>query len=587
MGACSLTNINTLILISLLIVTTTSTPVSPSPQNAAGPLGSPAGSSPGTIPSGNNGGGDDSSSGSGSGSGPTQFGSNIRAVNTVMAVLCSLLTTSTYAVLIGPGSRLLSTSKLPMAAIETNIGNLLSATWPDKSTSTSTRPSGEYCQPSSSSSSSSSDAIRLLYAGSMDQDQDHDYRVGRGVEQCAAGPVERFPTPPLWLTTGSSLTRSIVQLAVWEWISIWMILAMLVSTLAFNGFLTNDLTQDSYPRLVIVLLYSIAFALHAWYVWKSCRNFFTVVTAGASWSLLHKASFVSVSLPQLERRVMQNADSPAFKQVGKPASSSTYPVAPTLLQQDVGGEIVATKEEKITDVQKSEASTVADWQKRDINSCVESGRLALDNIVANVMTMLGITITTGFAVWTSRADSTSESSQLGSLALLASLTLGTGAMFTSTIHLSVMNSAFRNVLFLKELMINGESSSHVSKRALKKRILGFIHGSIRHVPVGMGELMKLSTVGTMILFGPAYTLLPTAADHERQSTGVEYEFHASVRGKQVIFTTSKTDRHAEADDYPVEAINVFFNDHNASSVSMCDAKNPISVKSEGPISTDV
>jgi hypothetical protein len=569
-----------LFIIPLLIVAATSTPVAPPLQNDVELLANPTGSSPGVIPAGN---GDGSSGGTSSSPAGTQFGSDIQAVNTVLAILCILLTTSTYAVLIGPGSRLLSTSKLPMAAIEINIGNLLSAIWVDTSTSTSVGSGGHDLK-------RSSDAIRLLYAGKMDQDQSYDHRVGRGVDQCVAEPAKRFITPPMWLTTGSSLTSSMIQLAVWEWISIWMVLAMLMSTLAFNGFLNGELSQDSYPRLVIVLIYVMSFALHAWYVWKSCRTFFTVVAAGASWSLLHKASFVSVDLQQLERRVTENADSPAFKQVGKPSSSSTFPVTPTVLHHDVGHNIPATVDENISDVQKSEASTVADWQKRDISSCVESGKLASDNIITNAMTILGVTITTGFTVWTNKTDSTLDSSQLGSLALLASLALGTSAMFTSAIHLSVTNSAFQNVLFLKELMINGESSSHVSKRASKKKILGFSHGSIRYQPVGMMELMKLSKIGSMIFFGPAYALLPTAADHKRQAPGAEYEFHTTVRGKNVIFTTSKTNRHAEADGHTAEAINVFFNKPDSPFGSVTppgDTKGVTDIKSEGLLSEDV
>src|SRR5260221_6947374 len=98
-------------------------------------------------------------------------------------------------------------------------------------------------------------------------------------------------------------------------------------------------------------------------------------------------------------------------------------------------------------------------------------------------------------------------------------------MFTSAIHLSVMDAAFRNVLFLKEIMINGEASSHVSKRALKRRAIGFTQNSVEFKSVKMRDLMKLSSFWGFIIFGPTYTLLPSLADHERQSAGLEFEFH--------------------------------------------------------------
>jgi hypothetical protein len=226
-------------------------------------------------------------------------------------------------------------------------------------------------------------------------------------------------TPSMWLTTGSSLTKSMVQLSVWEWTSIWVALSMLFSTLAFNGFLTNTRGPDSYPRLVVMLIYGAAYCVHAFYVWNISTTFFTLVAAGSSWSLLHKASFVSVDTPSLNLRY-SGGPSPVFKQVGKPASSDSFPVHPACLLQDVG-KMEPVKSEELSDTQKSEAGTVAAWQKRDITLCVDAGKLALDRTVTNVMTMLGVTISTGFSVWTARSV---ENSQLGSMALLASLTLG-------------------------------------------------------------------------------------------------------------------------------------------------------------------
>jgi hypothetical protein len=39
----------------------------------------------------------------------------------------------------------------------------------------------------------------------------------------------------MWLTTGSILTKSIVQICVWEWVSLWMALSMVIATLSYNG----------------------------------------------------------------------------------------------------------------------------------------------------------------------------------------------------------------------------------------------------------------------------------------------------------------------------------------------------------------
>jgi len=393
----------------------------------AGPLGStPGGPNTGSIPAG--------SSSSNDTVANIVSTPSIRSIDTILAVISVILVTSTYATLIGPGTRLSSTSKLPLASIEANIGNLLSRSWVSKSNSADIGSTSENGQ--------ENDAIRLLYVGKMDNEQE---RAARGVEQCQAVAAKGVARPPMWLTTGSSLTKSMVQICVWEWISIWMVLGMVLATLSYNGFFANVRGPDANPRLVVVLLYLVSFCIHAWYVWQKCRSFFTLLGAGASWSLLDKAAFASVDLVQLKSRLL-GGSSPVLRQVGKPAGSAVFPVYEAKLLQDVGlpENTIPLANPKLSDSRKGGIDTVSDWQKREITSAVQSGKVALDRIVTNVMTMVGITITTGFSVWTS--STSSESSQLGSLALLASLTLGTGAMFSSAIELSVMNDSFPHLV---------------------------------------------------------------------------------------------------------------------------------------------
>lgn len=510
-----------------------------------GPLGSPVGDSPGIIPAGGN--GTPNNSSSNTSATLEDFQTSVRALNTILAVAGVLLATTTYAVLIGPGTRLLSTCKLPLAILEENIGHLLSRAWPDASESVeSTNPLGP---------GTASDAIRIFYTGQLDGEVQ---QAARGVEQCRATPNQRLSRSPMWLTTGSSLTKSMVQLAVWEWVCAWVALCMTVSTLAFNGFLTNNKGPDSYPRLVVVMVYASAFCLHFWYVYRTFNAFFTLAIAGSSWSLLNKASFVSVELVELKSRLEGGAMSPVFRELGKAAANATYSVRPVTLFQDVGVMPVADKD-ILSDTQMSEARTVGDWQKRDISSTVESGKTALDGVVANVMTMVGIVITTGFSVWTSRPADGSVSSQLGSLALLASLTIGAAAMFSSAIDLSVMLDSFRNILFLKEVMLNGEASGHVQKRASNKTIVGFTHQTVKARPLKVRDLATRTSFWTFVFFGPAYALLPSASDHHRQSAGARLELTIKVREKKAIITTEPTNRHnIKPDGTNVGSMNVCY-----------------------------
>lgn len=502
------------------------------------PLGTSPGSPQGPIPIG--------TGGNSNTTGIHPFEDSVRGVNTVLAVASALLVSATYAVLIGPGTRLASTSKLPLAAIESNIGALLERSWPDKSSSPHLPDAKDL----------SNDAIRLLYVGKLDGETP---RWARGVEQCEDAPKRRIDTPPVWLTTGSTLTKSMVQLAIWEWVSIWMVLAMVISTLLFNGFFTNNKRPDNYPRLIIMMIYFAGFCVHSWYVWKTCKSFFSLAAAGASWSLLNKAAFASVDATQLDA-ALKGGPPPVLKQVGKLARSDTFPPIEGCYLKDVS---VSQPQMNTGPVNTNEdmgaITTMNGWQRREVDSTMEAGKTALERVVTNVMTMLGITITTGFSGWTSVLVTTDSTSQLGSLALLASLTLGAGAMFSSAIDLSVMVSSFRNVLFLKEVMINGQALAHVQKRRSKITSIGFTQGSVTMRPVRVRDLAKSSHLWSLIFFGSAYVLLPSEKDHSRQAAGAEYEFAIRLREKSVLFTTADTGRHqAVADDGTVESINVCY-----------------------------
>lgn len=78
----------------------------------------------------------------------------------------------------------------------------------------------------------------------------------------------------------------------------------------------------------------------------------------------------------------------------------------------------------------------------------------LDRVIANAMVMTGVTLASGFSSWTARqlTDNTPNNfaaAQIGSLALLASLSLGASTMFTSAMHLAILCSSYETILSFK------------------------------------------------------------------------------------------------------------------------------------------
>jgi hypothetical protein len=103
-------------------------------------------------------------------------------------------------------------------------------------------------------------------------------------------------------------------------------------------------------------------------------------------------------------------------------------------------------------------------------------------------------------------------------------------MFSSVVDLSIMDSLFTNVLYLKEVMINGHASSHVTKRLSRKREIGFRHKYVKKKAVSMRDLAKSSKLWSLSIFSQAYTLLLTEPDHTQQSEGTS--FRASRQSKR-------------------------------------------------------
>jgi len=200
-------------------------------------------------------------------------------------------------------------------------------------------------------------------------------------------------------------------------------------------------------------------------------------------------------------------------------------------------------------------------------------------------------VSSGFSSWTSsqiavNSPNNFNSQQIGSLALLASLSLGAAAMFTSAMHLSVMESSFATILSLKETKINGRAVEHYKKRSATDAMLSFVNhhandgeGDVNNKPnsdentktashphnlvasritlLDILAMNKASNMLQVLFLGPAYALLPERNDHIRTSMNLQFELAAKVRNGIAVLTTQRTDGHAlSSDGENIEAINV-------------------------------
>ena len=128
-------------------------------------------------------------------------------------------------------------------------------------------------------------------------------------------------------------------------------------------------------------------------------------------------------------------------------------------------------------------------------------------------------------------------------------------MYTSVVDLSLLSNDFETVLRLKEIKTNNLAVDQINKRKWDKKAVGFVIGAqktdhpiLKPRRITMFDLLRAVDLGSILeclIFGPAYVLLPSQADVERQSENANFDFELSVRNGHARFTT---DSHSTAND---------------------------------------
>ena len=527
---------------------------------------------------------------------------SIKMAETALAIFSVTLVIITYSVLIQRGSFMSTTAMYPQQSIERNLGNLLSLAWPRRSGEVPGREADVRRRDTKASLRSAGSfnlkmpSIQLFYLGRMDTDNSSGL-VAKGWLECVAKPSRKDNStsyrPRVWVTSGSHLTKNVVQLLVWEWVSLWLIVIMVFATLLYNGFLTNELSPDSYPRLVVTLIYAISYFFHFWYVWTICMRFFTNVAAGATWSLLERAKFAVCDSKRLQRH--KEGTPFEFRGIDK-ASSEYVPLSfdavfkhevdlPRSLIDDTPSPGRARDPEADDPKEVSAAlATLEKVQKHERETATAAALTALDRVIANAMVMMGVTLASGFSSWTARqltnnTPNNFAAAQIGSLALLGSLSLGASTMFASAMHLTILSSSYETILSLKETKINGQAVDHYKKRQAFDAVLSFSRGTVPISRVSFCEILSTNNLRNSLgisFLGPAFALMPNRADHDR--TSKETAFDISVRvgsgigedveSSRILSTTRKTDRHGRGKNGKnLDAINVCYIEDNEAGIS--------------------
>jgi hypothetical protein len=413
---------------------------------------------------------------------------------------------------------------------------------------------------------------QMLQANPFSPTQGYEKRGSliRGFEEVSqtrlSVPEEMNPT--VWIQTASSAMRNVIQLVIWEWVSLWLVVIMIFNTMLYNGVIGGSSpTNDRYPRLALISIYSLLYMFHFSATWYVFLRVFTLVTLQASWAVCFRLPFALGSvLPVVgdysgrddDGRDLRKAESKLtfdrfdIEVLGEVAISERYENAyaidehqvylprtdflkhPRYVEQIetfaamVGTNRIFRKMDKIPDDAKVD-NNLKSMQEAEVKAFEKVTEVALERVVFNMAIIMSICITTGFAVWTRSPLNDTTSTQIGSYALLASTGTAFAAIISSASQLSSMLNSAKEILRLTEVALHKLVSHDESKKfySYQQPLFGFA-GEVAGRDRFSGKSVVLGTVWRTnksfyqkllsIVFGPAIGLLPNHRDYTQPLT---------------------------------------------------------------------
>lgn len=523
--------------------------------------------------------------------GPYHQSTSVKTVTTGVAVTTMVLTMVTYLVMMRHASPLSHGLLLPRRWLEKNLSELISQVLvrnPRQRALSlrSYRGKDEKTRfvllqldaLDSGRSDTSRDEIRTQCPAGFPPFYELKYKIAPGLAEPHIG---KFKTPlkgststenaskgpDIWINVASPVTKSLVQIAIWEFVSLWLVLGMIISTFMYNGFASFNRTGagsvDVIPRLVLVCLYATANVTHAIYAMHYFYCIMTAIGFQACWTLASKL-FVFTERDQHDN--WENSPSPMNCRQYSHYNPDNYSESALVLlryQYALLGEIkvieaydsfcrkhefvvpnLLSREQsrarsardgcdfalvKNTDrqfwrdnlpskkfVEKDETMDL--MRKREIDSLERTAATSLERILTNAVVITGVCFATGLAPYTSIAIPTSDTAaaQIGSYALLAALGTGFTALLNSMTSLANAADSARMLLRFQEhtfavpqKTLSGNDIDHIT-RNLEQRGLGFSDSSIQGTtPITTRTLLRQSRQSFMLpFFGPAFVLIP-------------------------------------------------------------------------------
>lgn len=358
----------------------------------------------------------------------------------------------------------------------------------------------------------------------------------------------------------SPVMKSLVQIAICNYVSLWLVLVMIVNTLVNNGFLSHSITNDSILRLVLVGVYAVASIGHRYRTTTLLYRNFTSLLFQTCWTIICK-KFIFGDNRTYERYTMvQRHNDPKFYRehlrpdlcdmvwrgfdfelFGRMELLDTYQDL-TKGNNPIGSQLRARNK-----IECGFDKFLKPIREAEIKAYEKATDSALEKALANVTVLLAICLATALAPWNSIQTISATGAQLGSYALLVSISAGFLALVSSMTQLTNATESARILLLLQEKTITAHGfdieSEDVSnefwlqdepKLSLSKNI----KGKSQLTSSSLWRSMSLLDIFPCLLLGPALMLIPRM--HGDRLHGPDYGPHllrVKVQGVQFACRT--------------------------------------------------
>ena len=438
-----------------------------------------------------------------------------KGINTSLTGLIFVLTVVTYCLLMSYTGILSRQVILPAKSLRDNIVAILSEKWPERFMGDTGEMAGDF-------------------TGDWVVFGKHGNGEAMGFSELDEGFSTYFQSeekPMIRFQSFSPVMKTLVQIAVWNHFSCWLVLVMIVNSLLYNGFLTNNYSNDGKIRLFLVGIYALANLGHQTYTSTMVYRNFSYAIHQSCWTVLCRIFFflpiddyismtMTDGIPHRYVHRLEKEDDTVWTRFsltlfGPAERADTYGTIPA---KDVSGSEKRNARLVRQDKKESEYDkSVKPLREAEVKLYEKYADSALEKILANVAILLGVCFATALAPWTSFQTYNATNAQLGSYALLVSVGTGSLALISSVTQVSNATESAKTLLRLHEKAIEVDPKTHESNHSPHDLIFqndpdfSFSSGIKKQsdlTPFALWRLVGVMNKALCLVFGPALMLIP-------------------------------------------------------------------------------